>query len=130
MFYSYYTFNEILRKGIFHPGMKYLYEKYCSGYGGILPWTSRIRPSWDRMENVSVSYKCNNKFTRNVCILLISFIVLSCLFFHFRSHISSPLDGSSKCLFQWLIHLKDSNNLKQLLNTKQQKISFQIQTHI
>ena len=67
---------------------------------------------------------------RNVCILLISFIVLSCLFFHFRSHISSPLDGSSKCLFQWLIHLKDSNNLKQLLNTKQQKISFQIQTHI
>ena len=49
----------------------------------------------------------------NVCILLISFILLSRLLFHLRSLINSPLDGSSKQLFQWLIHLKDSNNLKQ-----------------
>ena len=50
---------------------------------------------------------------RNDCTLPISFIVLSRLLFHLCSHINSPLDGSSKQLFQWLIHLKDSNNLKQ-----------------
>ena len=50
---------------------------------------------------------------RNVCILLISFIVLSRLLFHLCSHINSPLDVRSKQLFQWLIHLNDSDNLKQ-----------------
>ena len=50
---------------------------------------------------------------RNDCFLLIFFIVLFRLLFHLLSHISSPLDGSSKRLFQWLIHLKDSNSLKQ-----------------
>ena len=113
LFCSYCLFNKILREGIFYPGMKYLYGKYCPGYGEILPWTSRIPPSWDRMENALVSYKRNKKFTTNACFLLISFIVLSRLLFHLRSHINSPLDGSSKCLFQWLIHSKDSNSLKQ-----------------
>ena len=50
---------------------------------------------------------------RNLCILLISFIVLYRLLFHLCSHINSPLDVRSKQLFQWLIHLNDSDNLKQ-----------------
>ena len=105
LFFSYCTFNEILRKGTFHPGMKYLYEKYCPSYGGILLWTSRIPPSWDRMENISVSHKYNNKFTRN-CLYSSDLLCYSILL------INSPLDGSSKRVFQWLIHLEHSNNLK------------------
>ena len=48
---------------------------------------------------------------RNVCIFLISFIVLSCLLSHPRSHIN-PFQNSKR-LFQWLIHLKYIDNLKQ-----------------
>ena len=110
-FYSYCTFNKILRQVIFHPGMKYLYKKYCSGYSGILPWTSEIPPSWGRIENVLVSFKRNNKFMKKCFILL--FIALSRLVSHPCSHINSPLDGNLKHLFQRLIHLKDSDNLKQ-----------------
>ena len=31
------TFQEILRRDIFHPGVKYLYGKYYLGYAGIQP---------------------------------------------------------------------------------------------
>ena len=36
----------------------------------------------------------------------------------------SFLDECTKRSFQWLIHLMDSDNLKQLLNMKQQKNQF------
>ena len=39
-----------------------LYRQYCSGYAGILPWTSGIPPGRYEMKNVLVSWKHNSKF--------------------------------------------------------------------
>ena len=39
---------------------------------------------------------------------------------------NEPLDVRSKRPFQWLINLKDCDNLKQFSNMEQQKINFQI----
>ena len=77
-----------------------------------------IPPSSDRMEKISVSYKCNNKFTKkclyssDLLYRSVPLVVSSPLAY------KQPLDGSSKRLFQWLIHSKDSDNLKQQLNMK------------
>ena len=75
------------------------------------------------MENVSVSNKCDIKFTKK-CLyssdLLYCFVLLV---------ISSPLtykqplDGSSNYLFQWLIHLKDSQ-LKTIVKYETTKTKF------
>ena len=107
------TYNKIVRQGIFHLGTKYLYEKYCPNYVRILPWTSGISPSWTEWETSRPHINVTTNFWRNGSILLILFIVASCLLSHPGSHINNPLDWSSKPLFQWLTHLKNSDNLKQ-----------------
>ena len=58
-----FTFKEILRRDVFHPGIKYLYGKHCPGYAEILPLTSGI-PIQDEMKNAPASYKRNNKFMK------------------------------------------------------------------
>ena len=57
VFYNYCIFKEILKRDAFHPGMKYLYEKYCLSYVGI-------PPSQEEMKNVLVSYRCNENFMK------------------------------------------------------------------
>ena len=42
-------------RDIFYPGMKYLYEKYCPSYAGILHF------SRDGLKRAPASYKRNNK---------------------------------------------------------------------
>ena len=85
--------------------MKYIFQEDIEQAGSHLAGT-QWKTSWPHI-NVITNVR------RNVCIFLILLIVLSGLLFHLRSYISSPLDGSSKRPFQWLVHLKDSNNLKQ-----------------
>ena len=46
-----------IRRDIVHPGMNYLYSKYCLGYAGILP-------DRDGMKNAPASYKRNNKLMK------------------------------------------------------------------
>ena len=111
--YVYCTYNKILRQIIFHLGTKYLYEKYCPSYAEIFPWTSGISPSWTEWETSRSHINVIKNLWRNGSILLILFIVASCLLSHPDSQINSPLDWSSKPVFQRLIHLKDSDNLKQ-----------------
>ena len=61
---AYCTFNKILRQGVSHPRINYLYEKYYPVYAGILPWTSGIPPWRDEMKDVPAWYKRNEKFMR------------------------------------------------------------------
>ena len=123
---AYCTFNKILRQGVFHLRINYLYEKYYPVYAGILPWTSGIPPWGDEMKDVPAWYKPNEKFMRKWLCSSDLAIVPSRLLSRPGFHINSPLHGCSKLIFQWLIHLKNSDNLKQHLKMKQQKINFQI----
>ena len=111
--YIYCKYNKILRQGIFHLGTKYQYEKYFPGYAGILSWTSGVSPGWTEWETSRPHINVITNLWRNAGILLILFIVASCLLSHSGSHINSLLDWSSKPLFQRLNHLKDSDNSKQ-----------------
>ena len=63
-FCNYWGFQEILRRDVFHPGVKYFYGKYSVGWAGIPPWTSGIPYSRDGMKNVRASYKRNSKFLK------------------------------------------------------------------
>ena len=44
----------------------FIYGKYCSGYAGILSWTSRILLGRGEMKHVLPSYKCDNKFMKKL----------------------------------------------------------------
>ena len=73
-------FSNIRKRDAFHPGMKYLYGRYC-------PCCCR-----DGMQNILASYKRNIILAKkNYCSLLTSFIVLSHLLSRPWSHINSPL---------------------------------------
>ena len=95
-------------------------KKYCPSYTGILPWINRISPSWIEWETSRPHISAITNLWRNGCILLILFIVPSYLLSHPGCYINSPLDGCSKPFFQRLIHLKDSDNLKQYKTAKNQ----------
>ena len=107
------TYNKILRQVIFHLGTKYLYEKYCPSYAEIFSWTSGRSPSCTEWETSRSHINVLTNWWRNGSILLILFIVVFCLLSHPGYHINSSLSWSSKPLFQRLIHLKNSANLKQ-----------------
>ena len=91
-YYYYYIKKNLVRWDVFHAGMRYLHEKYCPGYSGILPWTKKILPNRDGMINILASYKRNNNFLKTKQWFLISSIVPSCLLFRPGSHLNSPLD--------------------------------------
>ena len=78
----YCTFKEILRRDVFHPGMKFLYETYCISYTKI--------PPWDGMKTSRVHINLVTNIWRNDCILLISFALPSRLLYLPGSHVSSP----------------------------------------
>ena len=59
VFCNYCTFQEVLRRDVFH-----LYGKYYFDYAEIPPWRSGILPSREGMKNLPASYKRNNKFIR------------------------------------------------------------------